>query len=84
MIDTKPIILNLKEADIMTFTIIDFKAKMTVGGFNVAETYSFVRYVTKNDTDYNLGIVSENDYVEYTVNPETDWDDFLEWILLYE
>lgn len=67
----------------MTFTIIDFKVKMTVGGFNPAETYSFIRYVTKNDTDYDLRIVSENDCAEYTVNPETDWDDFADWISLY-
>lgn len=68
----------------MTFTIIDFKAQVTVGGFNVAETISFIGYIVHNDNDYNIGIVSENDCAEYTVNTETEFDDFLEWMSLYE
>jgi hypothetical protein len=67
----------------MTFTIIDFKAKMTVGGFNPAETYSFIHSIAKREPDCDFRIVSENDCAEYTVNAETDWDDFLDWISLY-
>jgi len=68
----------------MTFTIIDFKAKMTVGGFNIPETIAFVGYIVNNDTGYSISIVSEKDFAEYTVNSETDFDDFLDWIFLYE
>jgi hypothetical protein len=68
----------------MTFTIIDFKAKMTVGGFNPAETISFIGYIVHNDNDYNIGIVSEDDCAEYPVNNETDFYDLLDWMSLYE
>lgn len=67
----------------MTFTIIDFKNQFTVGGFFAPETYSFVHYIAKNDLDYDLRIVSENDCAEYTANPETDWDDFSDWISFF-
>ena len=67
----------------MTFTIIDFKAKITLGGFNPAETYNFIHSITKHETDYDFRVVSENDYAEYTVNSETDWDDFADWISYY-
>lgn len=68
----------------MTFTIIDYKAQMTVGGFNVAEAISLIGYIVHNDTDYNISIVSENGCEEYTVNTETDFENFLEWMFLYE
>lgn len=68
----------------MTFTIIDYKAQFTVGGFNAAETISFIGYIVHHDNDYNISIVSENDCAEYTVNSETDFYDLLEWMSLYE